>query len=49
MMSLSGNKDAEIIEAFNSTSRYLDGLLNMDTTYFDGMVNQINPSELQLT
>ena len=31
MMSLSGDKDAEIIEAFNSTSRYLDGQLNIDT------------------
>ena len=30
MMSLSANKDTEIIEAFNSTSRYLDGLLNID-------------------
>ena len=38
----------EIIEAFNSRSRYLDDLLNIDNTYFDGMVNQIYPSELQL-
>ena len=36
------------IEAFNSTSRYLDGLLNIDNPYFEGMVNQIYPSELQL-
>ena len=48
MMSLSADKDAEIIEAFNSTSRYLDDLLNFDNTYFDGMVKQIYPSELQL-
>ena len=48
MMSLSAHKDAEIIEAFNSTSRYLDELLNIDNTYFDGMVKQIYPSELQL-
>ena len=40
MMSLSADKDAEIIEAFNSTSRYLDDLLNIDNTYFDGMVKQ---------
>ena len=33
MMSLSADKDAEIIEAFNSTSRYLDDLLNIDNTY----------------
>ena len=31
-MSLSADKDAEIIEAFNSTSSYLDDLLNIDTT-----------------
>ena len=41
MMSLSADKDADIIEAFNSTSRYLDDLLNIDNTYFDGMVEQI--------
>ena len=38
MVSLSADKDAEIIEAFNSTSRYLDDLLNIDTTYFGGIV-----------
>ena len=48
MMSLSADKDAEIIEAFNSTSRYLDDLLNIDNTYFDGMVKQVYPSDLQL-
>ena len=48
MMSLSADKDAEIIEAFNYTSRYLDGLLNIDNTYFGGMVKQIYSSELQM-
>ena len=48
MISLSAEKDAEIIEAFISTARYLDAVLNIDNTYFDGMVNQIYPSELQL-
>ena len=48
MMSLSADKDAEIIEAFNSTSRHLDDVLNIDNTYFDGMANQIYPSELKL-
>ena len=47
-MSLSGDKEAEIMEAFNSVSRHLDDLLNIDNTYFDDMVNQIYPSELQL-
>ena len=48
MTSLSYVKQAEIIEAFKSTSRYLDDLLNIDTPYFEGMVNRIYPPELQL-
>ena len=48
MMSPSVDKDAEVNEAFNSTSRYLDDLLNIDNTYFIGIVKQIYPSELQL-
>ena len=39
---------ADIIEAFNSTSRYLVDLLNIDSIYFDQMVDRIYPSELQL-
>ena len=46
MTSLS--EQAEIIEAFKSTSRYLDDLLNIDNPYFEGMVNRIYPPELQL-
>ena len=46
MMTLSADKGAEIIEAFNSASRYLDDLLNIDNTYFDRMVKQIYLSEL---
>ena len=30
MLSLSDNNQADIIEAFNSTSRYLDELLNIE-------------------
>ena len=48
MDSLNHDNQADVIEAFNSTSRYLDGLLNIDNPYFEGMVNQIYPSELQL-
>ena len=40
--------EADVMEAFNSTSRYLDDLLNIDNTYFEGMVKQIYPPELQL-
>ena len=39
---------ANVIKAFNSTSRYLDDLLNIDNPYFEEMVNQIYPPELQL-
>ena len=48
MTSLSDVKQAEIIEAFKSTSRYLDDLLNINNPYFEGMVNRIYPPELQL-
>ena len=48
MDSLNHDNQADVIEAFNSTSRYLDDLLNIDNPYFEGMVNQIYPSELQL-
>ena len=41
-------REAEIIEAFNSTSRYLDDLLNIDNIYFDQMVDRIYSTELQL-
>ena len=48
MNSLSDDNQADITEAFNSTSRYLDDLPNIDNPYFEGMVNQIYPPELQL-
>ena len=44
MDSLNHDNQFDVIEAFNSTSRYLDDLLNID----NGMVNQIYPPELQL-
>ena len=48
MTSLSGDNHANIIEAFKSTSRYLDDLLNIANPNFEGIVNQIYPPELQL-
>ena len=48
MMSLSGYKQADVIDAFNTTSRYADDILNINNVYFDNMVSQIYPSELQL-
>ena len=48
MMSLSDDKQADVIDAFNTTSRYLDDILNINNVYFNNMVFQIYPSELQL-
>ena len=48
MLSLSDDNQSEVIEAFNSTSRYLDDLFNIDNTFFDSIVNHIYLSELQL-
>ena len=48
MMSLSDDKQADVIDAFNITSRYLDDILDINNVYFDNMVSQIYPSELQL-
>ena len=33
MLSLSDNNQADVVEAFNSTSRYLDHLLNIDNPF----------------
>ena len=46
MMSLSGDKQAYVIDAVNTTSRYLEDILNINNVYFDNMVSQIYPSEL---
>ena len=48
MKNLSSDNQVDVIKTFNLTSRYLDDLLNIDNPYFEGMVNQIYPSELQL-
>ena len=48
MMSLSDDKQADVIDAFNTTSRYLDAILNINNVYFDNMGSQIYPLELQL-
>ena len=42
MMSLSDDKQADVIDAVNTTLRYTNNV------YFDNMVSQIYPSELQL-
>ena len=44
MTSLSAVKQAEIIEAFKSTSRYLNDLLNIDNRYFEDIFIHLNCS-----
>ena len=48
MDSLNHDNQADVIETFNAISRYLDDLLNIDNPYFEGIVKQIYPPELQL-
>ena len=50
MDSLYHDNQADVIEAFNSTFRYLDDPLYIDNPYFDfeDMVKQIYPPDLQL-
>ena len=48
MMSLSDDKQTDIIDAFNTTSKYLDDSLKINNVYFDTKVCQIDPSELQI-
>ena len=40
MMSLSDDKQADVNDAFNTTSIYLDDILNINNVYFDNMVSQ---------
>ena len=48
MLSLSEDTQSDVIEAFNSTSRYLYDLLNIDNNFYASMVNRMYPSKLQL-
>ena len=45
-MSLSEDKQTDIIDAFNTTSGYLSDILNINNVYFENMVSQIYSSEL---
>ena len=44
MMFLSDDKQADVIDAFNTTSRYLGDNLNIYNVYLDNMVSKIYPS-----
>ena len=41
MKPLTKEKGYDMIDAFNSTSRYLDDLLNIDNIHFEQMVDRI--------
>ena len=43
------NKTFHSTPTFNSTSRYLDDLLNIDNIHFEHMVHKIYPAEIQLS
>ena len=47
MMSLSDDQQAYIIQGFNTTSSYLDDILSIHNTLFDGILTQMYSSELQ--
>ena len=46
--SLTKEKRYDLIDAFYSTSRYLDDLLNIDNIHFEHTVHRIYPAELKL-
>ena len=48
MMSLLVDKQADIIDAFITTFRYLNDILNINNVNLDNMVSQIYSSELRL-
>ena len=48
MKFLTKEKRYDLIDAFNSTSRYLDDLLNIYNIHFEHMVHRIFAAEHQL-
>ena len=48
MKSLTKEKRYDLIDAFNSSARYLDDLLYIDNIHFEHMVHRIYPAQLQL-
>ena len=48
MSSPTYDKQADIIEDFNTTTRYLDDILNITNIYFDNMASQKYLTELQI-
>ena len=42
MMSFSDDKQGDLIDTFNTTFRYLEDILNINSIYFDDMVSMTN-------
>ena len=49
MKSFTKEKRYDMIDAFKSTSRYLDDLLNIDNNYFEQMVHRYIPLNFNLS
>ena len=47
MLSVSDDNQSEVIEAFNSTSRYLDDLLNIDNNFYGSIFTLQNFSQIR--
>ena len=47
MLSLKSDTQADIIETFNNTPRYLDDIFNIDKPYFDILFPFIYPKEVK--
>ena len=45
MLPPSEDNQSDVIAAFNSTSQYLDDLLNIDNNFLNSMFNRIYSSE----
>ena len=45
MKSFTKEKRYDLIDTFNSISRYLDDLLNIDNIHFEHMVHRMYPAE----
>ena len=43
------DNQAYVIKSLNTTSIYLDDLLNIDSSHFEQMLGQIYPTEIQLS
>ena len=48
MLKLQKQKQHDLIQAFNKTSRYLDDILSIDNQHFEKSIHSIYPSQLQL-